>query len=1255
MSQWQFKLLEFDCEDVSIGNKSWGKENKNFLIKMFAIDENGNTACIYVEDFQPFFYVKVDDSWDNDDMIEFIQYIQNQMGSYYGDSLVKYKFERKQKLYGFDNKKKHRFIKIKFKSQAALNNAKKLWYNDTKKNGVFERKLKDEGLEFNEKFVKLYEAHIPPLLRLFHIKNISPSGWIAMLNGKYKENKVKKTICNYEFTISYKNLVGLPNREKAVPYKILSFDIEASSSHGDFPLPQKNYKKLAADIIELVQKRSKDFIVTKELLKRCILTAFGFYDEKGINKVYSKNDVGKSELEDLFIKWIATTVTNENNNEDDDLFANQLNEEQVNSDNEMEEGKKMEQEMENMGFYNKKQNKKYGSKTSTILDLLNDRECDKDILNRELTNSFGIYNKKREWNGLFPQLEGDMVTFIGSSIIKYGDVKPYLKHCIVVNTCSEVDNVEIESYETEKDALIAWTNFIRRENPDIIIGYNIHGWDSFFMYMRSVELKCSHEFLKLSRIKGEICIKEDWKTKIKGIEENSLFISSGQYDIRYFKMTGRMQIDLLNVFRREHQLSSYKLDYTSSYFISDDIKNIEIENGSSTIYSNNLTGLESGDYIVIEEIDHSTDLYLGGKKFQINNVTKNSFIIDAEIRPNTRKKIRWCLGKDDVTPQDIFRLTNQGPNERAIVAKYCIKDTTLVLDLLRKIDTITGYTEMAKLCSVPMNFLVMRGQGIKATSFVAKKCREKDTLIPTIDKTLDDDGYEGAIVFEPKTGLYLDNPVACVDYSSLYPSSMISENISHDTKVWTKEYNLDGELINHTGDKNENDEFIYDKLEGRDYVDINYDTYKWVRKTPKGAKVKELCGYKICRFIQGDDENKGILPAVLKELLSERKRIKGLVKKEKDPFMKNVLNNRQLAIKITANSLYGQTGAKTSTFYEKDVAASTTATGRKLLVYARNTIEEKFGDSIQTTSKYGDVRTNAECIYGDTDSVFFTFNLKERIENIWTPIVGKKALEITIELAQGVSAVANSGLKRPHDLEYEKTFMPWILLAKKKYVGILYEFDINKGERKSMGIVLKRRDNAPIVKDIYGGVIDIILKEQSILKSIGFVKKNVRNLIDEKYAIEKLIVTKSLRSSYKNPQQIAHKVLADRMGERDPGNKPGSGDRIPFVYIKNSNKKALQGDKIEHPAYINENNIPIDYNHYVTNQIMKPLQQLFALKNVLEKLDEFKEKRTENDSWMHDIEKLRIKWPDEDKFNKKYEEFRNKEIKTLIFDQYIKK
>jgi len=566
---------------------------------------------------------------------------------------------------------------------------------------------------------------------------------------------------------------------------------------------------------------------------------------------------------------------------------------------------------------------------------------------------------------------------------------------------------------------------------------------------------------------------------------------------------------------------------------------------------------------------------------------------------------------------------------------------------MNKIDVMTGYIEMSKICSVPISFLVLRGQSIKLTSFIAKKCREKRTLMPVIERSFGNESYEGAICLPPKCNLYLDNPVACLDYSSLYPSSMISENLSHDSKVWTKEFDLAGQLVRETGVKDISGNYIYDNLSGYEYVDVTYDTYKWVPNS-RGKAVKTLNGKKICRFAQPRDGVKAIMPDVLEELLAARKATRKLAEATEDPFMANILDKRQLGYKVTANSLYGQCGAKTSTFYDVDIAASTTATGRKLLTYGKRIVEEVYGDAKVESKKFGFVNTKAEYIYGDTDSVFFTFNLATPDG---TPIRGKDALEITIEFAKEVGHLATRFLKQPHAWVYEKTLMPFCLLSKKRYIGMLYEDKPEKPKRKSMGIVLKRRDNAPIVKDIYGGVIDILMKEQNVETAIQFLKSSLQNLVDEKVPMDKLIISKSLRSGYKNPAQIAHKVLADRMGKRDPGNKPSVGDRIPFVYIQNPDKKALQGDKIEHPDYILANKIKPNYAFYITNQIMKPLQQVFAL--VLENIPSYKRHvpalRRSIESWNDKL----LDGEDEEKIKKKITDLRNKEVKKILFDEYL--
>jgi DNA polymerase elongation subunit (family B) len=142
-----------------------------------------------------------------------------------------------------------------------------------------------------------------------------------------------------------------------------------------------------------------------------------------------------------------------------------------------------------------------------------------------------------------------------------------------------------------------------------------------------------------------------------------------------------------------------------------------------------------------------------------------------------------------------------------------------------------------------------------------------------------------------------------------------------------------------------------------------------------------------------------------------------------------------------------------------------------------------------------------------------------------------------------------------------------------------------------------------------------------------------------------------LRSGYKNPQQIAHKVLADRITLRDPGSKPSSGDRIPYVFVHNTDKKAKQGDRIETPAYIKENNLKIDYSHYITNQIMKPVQQVFAL--VLEKMWDIQNKKSKISRFRKDVEALKAKTAD-NKFEEKLDDLKEKEVKILLFDEFLR-
>lgn len=195
---------------------------------------------------------------------------------------------------------------------------------------------------------------------------------------------------------------------------------------------------------------------------------------------------------------------------------------------------------------------------------------------------------------------------------------------------------------------------------------------------------------------------------------------------------------------------------------------------------------------------------------------------------------------------------------------------------------------------------------------------------------------------------------------------------------------------------------------------------------------------------------------------------------------------------------------------------------------------------------------------------------------------------------------------------------PFILLSKKRYCGGYYESEEQtKPKIKYMGISLKRRDNAPIVKHFYAGVVDILLrdvdrqevksllaadpnadvKKHLVQKAQRFVQQETQKLLAGKFSEDKFILSKSLRAEYKNPEQIAHKVLADRANERGTDSF-GSSDRVPYLFFVQKEvkgQKMLTGEKIETPDFLKQNDLKIDYKHYLTNQIAKPVAQIFGL------------------------------------------------------------
>jgi DNA polymerase elongation subunit (family B) len=232
--------------------------------------------------------------------------------------------------------------------------------------------------------------------------------------------------------------------------------------------------------------------------------------------------------------------------------------------------------------------------------------------------------------------------------------------------------------------------------------------------------------------------------------------------------------------------------------------------------------------------------------------------------------------------------------------------------------------------------------------------------------------------------------------------------------------------------------------------------------------------------------------------------------------------------------------------------------------------------------------------------------------------------------------------------------MPFILLSKKRYVGQLYEDNPTDGYLKFMGLSLKRRDSCDYLKDVYGEILNILMNENDISAAVRFLENALTQLIEKKVPMDKLAITKALKSYYKIPQQIAHHVLSERIGNRDPGNKPKPGDRIKYVYVVNDKKKALLGEKIETPEFITSNKIAIDYTYYITNQLMKPLTQLFGL--AVEQLWIMNNKPGSVRTYQKDMIKMEKEYGhDLETWMKKKEKYCSLKVKTILFDKFLEK
>jgi len=1200
--QIKFQVLDWIDNSKSYDEVSEEDDPEEpYLIQLFGRTDKNETVCCNLTEFYPYFYIKLQDEWTKAQVDILVEKIKSRVKLSYREGLRSYRIDSHYDFYGFTNFKKFNFVRLEF-----INDASFKAYNSACRYKFFIKEIAREQIK-----LKVYESNLNPFLRMMHIMGIRSVGWIQLDPTKCKIKSKKKSPTSTELNITTKwSDISALDTLTSQKFKILSFDLECQSDDGSFPNPDNK----AHPIIQ-----------------------------------------------------------------------------------------------------------------------------------------------------------------IGMTISLYGESECVYKHILCLRETDPLEGIIVESFEEEKDVLLRFTELITTLDPDIITGYNIFGFDFQYLYKRAKLLGIERDFSKLSRIKGEPC---------RFIETILASSALGENVLKYYRMTGRIVVDLMKVIQRDYRLGSYKLDEVASNFIRESITDIEVvsaKEDESIISTKNTDGIYIGNYIKICYSDGMTEnKHMDGLKFKVISLTTKSIIVSPRIQTeeimNRGYKIFWTQAKDDITPNDIFRMQDGTPYDRSVIAKYCIQDCALCNKLISKLQIITNNMGMAIVCHVPLSYLFLRGQGIKIFSLVAKKCRELNHLIPVLKKKKkieepstkdakiaketalimksisnkyssvesdedddadDDTGYEGATVLEPVKGFH-KAPIPVLDFASLYPNAMRLKNLSHEMHVNDKAYlNLPG--------------YIYNR------IDYKSNTEDGVVTT--------------CIFAEKKNGEKGIIPQILSELLGARKKYKNQMEDLKenggDSFSIAILDGLQIAYKVTANSLYGQTGAPTSQIYLKAIAASTTSIGRQMLLFSKYFIEnifktmitlakssyedylaycteifkyypsdiqideqttinvetqknliipdakflrknldlyvesyegltkrysselkllnihtqtsydefmqrlltlynsdkevvyriisklkelsmtgtrtnlkynsvlnlisiskekffeisknkldqfftdelfepimtigygnrsemyDKFYHTIQLTLK--DLTVNPVGIYGDTDSIFYCLNIKNLSQE---DILDNRALRISIKLGIWSSILITSLLPPPMAQEYEKVLRPFIIITKKRYVGNLYEKSPYKFYQKSMGIVLKRRDNANVVKIVCGNIVDQLLNKLDAMGAIKKTQELLRQIIMGKMPLDKFIITKTLKSTYKDRTRMVHAVLADRMAKRDPGNKPQSNDRIPYAYVqidKDPKFISLQGERVEHPDYIIEKSLRLDYNFYITNQIMKPCLQFLDL------------------------------------------------------------
>jgi DNA polymerase delta subunit 1 len=558
--------------------------------------------------------------------------------------------------------------------------------------------------------------------------------------------------------------------------------------------------------------------------------------------------------------------------------------------------------------------------------------------------------------------------------------------------------------------------------------------------------------------------------------------------------------------------------------------------------------------VKMKEAKFQSKAFGKSKSFQFNMTGRILFDLlpvvlrNFKMRNNSLNAISTIFlneQKEDVDHTQIGGLFAGSPSTRARLVSYCYKDSLLVLQIIDAQKLILPYIMMAMITGVPFAFLLSRGESVKVHTQLIRKARKDGFVAPTRIRapgdtkgSNDDEGFEGAVVIEPTKDFY-EIPIATLDFESLYPSIMRAHNLCYTT--WIQPNRIATVTANMTEGEKE------------DYI-----------VTPKG------------HYFVTAKTFRGLLPAILDGLIAERGKVKDEMKeaeKAGDKVLEKILNARQLAIKVSANSVYGFTGATIGPLPCLPISESVTAYGRDMIHLTRDTVLNHY--NIKNGHKW-----DSKVIYGDTDSVMVVFGTDDLATSM---AMGKEAAKLVTEL-----------FPPPIRLAFEKCYWPYLLSAKKRYAGLLWTKTAKYDKLDVKGMETVRRDNCLMVKKMVGLCLNSIIIERSPADAIAYCKALVADLVQNKVDLSQLVISKAFsrdEADYKGvqPHIELNKKLAARKGKQQPYQV---GDRIQYVVLK-GDKKTPMSMRTEDPIYALENRLPVDPEFYI-EMLKKPVDRLLG-------------------------------------------------------------